>query len=278
MDSKATPAFITEDYLRQHVGLRAGGEIFLPAGTRFTPSAQQMITERQITVKWRDDSGRVFTGGQNEAQALTKQVHPLKTNSVRPENACVMCGSNIADKPALMTHLNDKVLVPKTHPRIALRGKLDSCICFCVMTQCAMGSLPEILTGFMSDIRSYLGQVLQAEVTEQSLPLPSLGDFEADEVHRWSHKPLAYLGHDHLLPDVSYGEQVAQLNYLRALIRELELIASKVYLDDCMQLSRNDIVAGLNRLSSAVYVVMILVLQCEKGRAEVLKELGNEVA
>ncbi|WEM41080.1 ethanolamine utilization cob(I)yrinic acid a,c-diamide adenosyltransferase EutT [Photobacterium sp. DA100] len=278
MDSQTTPAFITEDYLRQHVGLRAGGEIYLPAGTRFTPSAQQMITERQITVKWRDESGRVFIGEQDEAKASTKQVHPLKTNNARPKNACVMCGSDIADKPALMTHLNDQVLVPKTHPRIALRGKLDSCICFCVMAQCAMENQPEILRGFMADIRSYLGQLLQAEVTEQPLPLPSLGDFQADEVHRWSHKPLAYLGHDHLLPEVSYGQQVAQLNYLRALVRELELMASQVYLDDCMQLSRNDIVAGLNRLSSAVYVVMILVLQCEKGRRDILKELGHEVA
>ncbi|MGF1737727.1 ethanolamine utilization cob(I)yrinic acid a,c-diamide adenosyltransferase EutT [Photobacterium satsumensis] len=278
MDSKATPAFITEDYLRQHVGLRAGGEIFLPVGTRFTPAAQQMVTERQITVKWRSDNGQVFSSREGEALEPAEQVHPLKTNNVRPENACVMCGSHIADKPALMTHLNDQVLVPKTHPRIALRGKLDSCICFCVMAQCALEGQPELLKGFMADIRSYLGQVLQAEVTEQQLPLPRLGSFDADEVHRWSHKPLAYLGHDHLLPDECYGQTVAQLNYLRALVRELELIASQVYLDDCMQLSRNDIVAGLNRLSSAVYVVMILVLQCEKGHQAILKELGHEVA
>ncbi|MCW8327761.1 ethanolamine utilization cob(I)yrinic acid a,c-diamide adenosyltransferase EutT [Photobacterium sp. SDRW27] len=278
MDKSATPSFITEDYLRQHVGLRHGGEIHLPPGTRFTPSAQQMLTEKQITVRWRDEKGQVFAASETEKGASLERVHPLKNNNVRPENACMLCGSDVEHKPALMTHLNDQMLVPKTHPRIQLRGKLDSCISYCVLVQCAMSEQPEMLQGFLADIRSYLGQTLQCEVTEQPLPEPELGEFSADTVHRWSHHPLRYLGHDHLLPDVSYGGLVAQLNYLRALVRELELAASQVYMDHSMKLTRDDIVAGLNRLSSAVYVVMILVLQCQKGQQSVLGGLRHEVA
>ena len=40
---------------------------------------------------------------------------------------------------------------------------------------------------------------------------------------------------------------------------------------------REDIVAGLNRLSSAVYVVMILVWQHLNGHELLLKGLSNEV-
>ena len=291
MDNHTVPQFITEDYLRQHFGMRQGGEIQLEPGTRFTPAAQQMLNERQITVRWRDEKGQVFVETAHSAdqqhgrgqRASLEKVHPLKSNNVRPSNGCMLCGSDVADKPALMTHLDDQVLVPKTHPRITLRGKLDSCISYCVVVQCEMRQQPELLQGFMADIRSYLGQILQAEVTGQALPEPMLGEFSSDTVHQWSHNPLKHLGHDHMLPDVSYGELVAQLNYLRSLVRELELVATQVFIDHSMQLSsggidRNDIVAGLNRLSSAVYVVMILAWQCQNGQGSVLGGLAHGTA
>lgn len=279
MSERITPSFITEDYLRQHFNVASGTEIHLPPGTRFTPSAQQWLNEKQIQVRFRDESGQVFAPGKDgeDAEALEK-VHPLKNNNIRPENNCVLCGMDVTPKPALMTHLNDKVLVPKTHPRIQLRSQLDICISYCVIVQCAMKDKPSLLQSFMADIRSYLGKVLQSEVTEQTLPELALGEFPSSVVHKWSHFPLRHLGHDHLLPELTYGDTVAQLNYLRALVRQLELTATQVFLDDTLQLSRDDIVAGLNRLSSAIYVVAILTLQCERGNCHVLKELSHDVA
>lgn len=291
MDKHALPKYITEDYLLQHFGMRHCGEIQLEPGTRFTPAAQQMLNDKNITVRWRDEKGQVFVDkshspaqpGSNDAAPKLERVHPLKSNNVRPTNACMLCSSDVSDKPALMTHLDDKILVPKTHPRISLRGKLDTCISYCVLVQCEMIQQPDLLKNFMADIRSYLGQVLQAEVTGQPLPEPSLGEFSAAVIHLWSHHPLKHLGHDHMLPDIAYGALVAQLNYLRALVRELELTATKVFIDDSMQLSsgginREDIVAGLNRLSSAVYVVMVLVWQCQNGQEISLQGLTNDTA
>lgn len=283
MDTSPEPKFITEDYLRQHFGLAHGSELQLALGCRFTPAAQSLLSERNIAVRWRDEKGQVFvaddpSAADSDNPGSLHKVHPLKTNNQRPANGCLLCGSEVADKPALMTHLNDKLLVPKTHPRIELRGKLDSCISYCVVVQTEMQDSPAMLQGFMADIRSYLGHVLQAEVTEQPLGLPGLGEFSASTVHQWSHHPLKFLGHDHILPDVSYGPLVARVNYLRALIRELELIASRVFLDDSMQLSRPDLIAGLNRLSSAVYVVMILIWQCQSGQESVLGDLSNGAA
>lgn len=284
MSTENIPKFITEDYLKQYFGMRQDGEIQLAPGTRFTPAAQQMLNERNITVRWRDDKGQVFVekAALNQEAPQFEQVHPLKSNNIRPQNTCILCHSDVVKKPALMTHLNDKQLVPKSHPRILLRGKLDACISYCVVVQCQMHNQPEILKAFMADIRSYLGQILQSEVMGQPLPPLSLGDFDDSVVHQWSHNPLKHLGHDHMLPEVSYGELVAQLNYLRAQVRELELSAITTFLDHSMRLSsdgidREDIVAGLNRLSSAVYVVMILVWQHLNGHELLLKGLSNEV-
>lgn len=284
MSAQSIPKFITEEFLKQYFGMRQNGEIQLEPGTRFTPAAQQMLTEKKIAVRWRDEKGQVFveTASTDQDSPEFERVHPLKSNNMRPENTCVLCCSDVVKKPSLMTHLDDKLLVPKTHPRIVLRGKLDACISYCVVVQCGMATLPNVLTCFMADIRSYLGQILQSEVTSKPLPELNLGEFDADIIHQWSHNPLKHLGHDHMLPDACYGKLVADLNYLRAQIRELELTAITVFLDPSMQLTSNgvnreDIVAGLNRLSSAVYVVMILVWQHLNGYEPLLKGVSHEV-
>lgn len=306
MTRESAPQFITEDDLRQHFGLRDGGEIQLIPGTRFTPAAQQVIRDKKITIRWRDETGQVFVEKtkndeihSSAAGVGTKRdfekVHPLNRSHGRPKNTCSLCAGDVPKKPALLTHLDNHMLVLKSHPRILLRGKLDTCICYCVEIQCEMRNQTrieitkdmELLNGFMADIRSYLGQVLQAEVTGKDLPLPSLGLFGAATLHTWSHNPLKYLGHDHMLPDVMYGPLVAKLNILRAQIRELELTAIEAFSDNMAHfasanIQREDIIAGVNRLSSAVYVVMILVWQTQNGQASrsgsVLERLVNETA
>ncbi len=263
--------FITEDFLRAEFGLAHGSEVHLSKGSRFTPSAAALLSERKITVRYVNEQGEVFVP-QHDGSGIEK-VHPLKINNQKPQNGCWACGSDITEKPSYMTHLDDHVLVPKNHPRIALRGKIDTAICLCVEAQCVLQEQPLFITHAMSDIRSYLGQLLKSEVTGEPLSLPSFGDIDSEIIHKWSHNPLKYLGYDHMLPEAKFGLDVAKLNTLRASIRELELQASRVFIDISMRLEREDIVAGLNRLSSAVYVVMILVWQCKNGNESVLERL-----
>lgn len=265
--------FITEEYLRDKFGLAFGSEVHLPRGCRLTPSAQAVISERKISIRYVNEQGEVFVSEDEDTNVSTK-VHPLKTNNQQPKNNCWACGSGINSKPAFMTHLNDEVLVPKNHPRLALRGKIDIAICLCVEAQCMLSDQPKFIVHAMTDIRSYLGQLLRAEVTGEPLGLPAFGDIDSEAIHKWSHNPLKYLGYDHMLPDVQFGLEVAKLNTLRATVRELELEASRLFIDLSMRLEREDIVAGLNRLSSAVYVVMILVWQCKNGQSQILERLA----
>jgi ethanolamine utilization cobalamin adenosyltransferase len=129
-----------------------------------------------------------------------------------------------------------------------------------------------VVAGYFADLRSFMGRVLRSEVTGEALGDLAMGDMDADTLHKISHNPLKYLQHDHIVPAAEHGLDVALLNRLRAEVREVELLAAEIYLDVSLQLSRTDIVAGLNRLSSAIYVLMMLILVARRGQAELPEE------
>lgn len=79
-----------------------------------------------------------------------------------------------------------------------------------------------------------------------------------EDLHRLSHQPLRYLDHDHLVPEASHGRDAALLNLLRTKVRETETVAAQVFITRSFEVLRPDILQALNRLSSTVYVMMIL--------------------
>ena len=70
--------FITEDWLRANHTLSEGSEIRLPADSRMTPSARELIDARHLLVKFQDDDGRRF----GEAQEQLQPVHGLTSEAV----------------------------------------------------------------------------------------------------------------------------------------------------------------------------------------------------
>ena len=82
----------------------------------------------------------------------------------------------------------------------------------------------------------------------------------AEAIRLVSHDPTKYLGQGHIVPDVALGPNVALLNWLRAQAREVEVAYVQVGME------REDILASLNRLSSAIYVLMLLTVVAESGR------------
>ncbi len=261
------PAFITETWLRQEFGLAHGSEVHLPNGCKLTPSASQLLAERQIRIKYIDDEGRVFINEQqqDDADAPARQVHPLTGGNQRPGNSCALCNSHVEKKTELLTLLDDQQLVPKTHPRIRLRGKLDTLIAHTIIVQTQFEEVIKcaLLRKSLADLRSFMGNVLRCEVTGEALLPISMGEMDDPTLHTVSHQPLKYLGHDHIVPEVKHGATVASLNLLRALVREAELEAAQAFVTEGYKLTRIDIVQGLNRLSSALYVLMLMTLVSE---------------
>lgn len=265
--------FITEDWLRSHSNLSAGTEIRLPAGARLTPAAQGLLTDRRISVKFVDEDGRLFVidasgktvpdGAAASAAPALKQVHALTSDSERHTAVCQLCQQAVDGKPDTMTHLDARTLVPKNDPRLLFRGQMDSAIATAVWLQVELGDAAH---GWLDDIRSVLGNIMRAEVTGETLGTFAVGGLSPETIHVLSHNPLATLGHDHLVPEAAHGRASALLNMLRTKVRECELAAAQVYINRDFSVGRPDIMQGLNRLSSAVYVLMILSVLAATGK------------
>jgi ethanolamine utilization cobalamin adenosyltransferase len=269
--------FVTESGLRERFSLAPGSEIHLPENARLTPSARTLLAERQIRVKYLDEAGRAFveTASPGEEPAL-RRVPVLTGKNERSVATCLLCSQPLATKPDTLTNLDGKTLVAKNDPRLKLRGKLDTAIAHAVWIQTefapAKGKTPLAL--WLADVRSALGSVLKAEVSGEAMPPVVMGEFDEAAIHAISHHPLKYLGHDHIVPEAGHGVQVARLNLLRAQIREAELLAADVFIDRDFKVTRPDLMQALNRLSSAVYVLMLATLLAERGRPVSPKKEG----
>lgn len=152
-------------------------------------------------------------------------------------------------KPEPMTHLNGDTLVPKTHPRIFLRGKLDSLESALILCQLQLPALTQPLGELLAQTR----RILRCEVLEEPLKEVRLLGLTEEELRRRSHIPQEYYGVPHFMPEASDGETIAHLNRLRCQVRETELAAAAAFPEG----QREDLLQALNRMSSAVYLLMI---------------------
>ncbi|WP_058913286.1 ethanolamine utilization cob(I)yrinic acid a,c-diamide adenosyltransferase EutT [Entomohabitans teleogrylli] len=266
--------FVTEAWLRAHHSLSEGSEIHLPADCRLTPSARELLEARRLRVKFQDAQGRLFIERPGEdGEAVRAAVHGLTSEATRRVACCELCRQAVSQKPDTLTHLNAGVMVAKNDPRLAFRAALDSSIALTVWLQTEMHG--EVLV-WLSDIRSLLGNIMRADALEETLAPQHIAGLDEADIHRLSHQPLRWLGHDHLVPEAVHGREVAQLNLLRARIRETEIQAAQTFIDGAFHVARPDLLQALNRLSSAVYVAMILCLTAGWAQIAALKQRLQE--
>jgi ethanolamine utilization cobalamin adenosyltransferase len=258
------PVYITEQWLAENVSLTPGGEVHLPASSRLTPAARDALNARQMRIRYQDEVGRVYVDAPQGDDL--QRVHPL-TGSARHEAAhCLLCRQEVSRKPDALTHLDATTLVAKNDARIAFRGRVDSAIAQAVLLQTdwQARSVPAVAQQMLADIRSALGNVLRCETLGEPMPPIAMGEFDEAQIHAISHNPLKHLGHDHIVPAVEHGATVARLNVLRTAVREAEVAGAQAFIDERFAVSRGDVLQALNRLSSAVYVLMLIVLRYEK--------------
>ena len=217
--------YITERELRDQFASGVPEQYTVPAGCMLTPAARQYLLDLK----------------------LYRHPSPPKTVSVP------FAGRAAGKKPEHMTNLNARTLVCKTHPRILLRGKLDTLESEILMLQCTCA---EEWRAPLKDALSLARSVLAAEVRELPVPAWTLDGMGPEEVHRCSHHPEEFGFPGHILPAPEHGLLAAQFNRLRAMTRETELAAVTAFWDG-QKMAREDIVLALNRLSSYFYVLQL---------------------
>jgi ethanolamine utilization protein EutL len=170
-------------------------------------------------------------------------------------------GERFAEKPDHLTHLvDDASLVPKTHPRIVARGKLDllqSTLLDAQVSADADGAGG--LVGELGEILELARALVGAEVTGRAVPAPTLFGLGADEIRDATHHTLELYGVPFMYPDVRQGPVVAKLGLARAVAREAE-VATLLAFPPAGGLvtaapARADLAHALNRISSALYLL-----------------------
>lgn len=206
------------------------------------------------------DGKRVYYLGKGDQLTSTardflrrERIEILPGSQARPERYRLLSGGYAEEKPEHMTHLNGEVLVPKTHPRIRFRGKMDTLEAELILCQLVPGS-PE---GALGEILDLSRKILRCDVLEEPLRQDTLCGLTQDEQRGRSHMPQDYYGQPHFMPQASDGSVIAGLNRARCFAREAELAAVEAFSNREGNLLREDIPKALNRMSSMLYLLMI---------------------
>ena len=219
---------LNETVVRDNIRNRDGKRVFyLAKGDQLTSSARDYLNRERIEL--------------------------VSAEQAKPERYRLLSGGYLEEKTEHMTHLNGEILVPKSHPRILFRGKMDTLeaeLLLCQLTE-------EHLVTPLGEILTLARLLIRCDVLEEPVPEGKLCGLTEAEIRKRSHFPQEYYGQPHFMPAASDGEVVVRLNRVRCAAREAELAAVEAFSDREGKPTRTDILRALNRMSSMLYILMI---------------------
>ena len=184
---------------------------------------------------------------------LRERIDILPAEDAKPEKYRLPGGGWIEDKPEHMTHLNGDTLVPKTHPRILFRGKLDTLEAELLLCQQECPRYEKEV----GEVLAFVRELLRREVLAEPIGDEPLLGMTESEIRRRSHFPQDDYGQPHFMPSVKDGPVILRLNRCRCAAREAELSAAEAFTDREGVPTREDLLRAMNRLSSVLYLLMI---------------------
>ena len=218
----------TEEAVRANIRNREGKRVFYQGkGDTLTPGARDYLSRERIEV--------------------------LPAEQAKPEEYRLANGAVLREKPEHMTHLKGNLLVPKTHPRIALRGRMDSLEAELLLCQLNC----EKWRAELGEILALARNLIRWDVLDEPAPEGKLCGLTAEELRSHSHRPQDYYGQPHFMPEAADGAVILHLNRCRTAARAAELAAAAAFTDENGSCTREDILRSLNRMSSMLYILMI---------------------
>lgn len=250
---------ITEDFLRLELRNSQPEVYYIPTGKILTPAAREYLQQRKIRIaKEGECPRRDPEEAAASAAAPASQTPPPVMAAPKPKYVDYQNGSFYLEKPEHMTQLFDNQLVAKNHPRILFRGKLDSLQALVVLDQAliAEGGGSQQLLADLDDILKSLRNLMRCDVLDEELHSETIIGLTHAELREHSHNPMKFYSiRQMILPSYTMGRDYALLNQLRAAVRETEVAAANAFYDG-FRFSRGDIIEELNRLSSALHIMM----------------------
>lgn len=248
---------VTEEGLREQLRHpRQGASVSVPAGATLSPAARDFVAQWRLDIQETNPTDRPQPAhGAHTGTSWNRPSAFTFDPETRP--VCTSCGSEVSDKPEGMTQLNACHLAPKTHPRIRLRGRLDSLQALTLVIAAKARDVGDRQTAARLDtLAAYLRELLAAEYQEREAAPLELDGLDAAAIRRATHDPRSTLGVDHLAPESTDPGTLLECNWLRTQVREVELVAVETFPDPHDPYGYS-LVHALNRLSSAVYYVAL---------------------
>lgn len=268
---------ITEDILRYELRSSQPEVYVIPEGKILTPAAREYLQQRKIRIE--KAGGYTYTHQlktpvvkaeeeknepkkpkivATEVPAPEEVKIPGQADAPKPKYVDYETGAFYFEKPEHMTQLSGNKLVNKDHDRILFRGKLDAVQSDVVLAQAmisASGGNQKVIDD-LADILRSLREIMRAEVLDDELKSDTIIGLTHAELREHSHNPMKfYKIKQMVLPDYTMGPEYAWLNKIRTAIRETEVAACRAFHVGKVYI-RSDVIEELNRLSSAMHIMM----------------------
>ena len=246
---------ITEALLREQLRAETPETFYIPEGKILSPAAREYLQQRKIKIS-KDPPPAPAAPEEPKAVAAEAPVRPV-AKYVDEET-----GAFYTEKPEHMTHLYGNVLVPKAHPHIFFRGKLDSLGAQIVLTQSILAETAgnEKLIADLQDILTVLHEMMRCDALNEPFRNETLIGLTHAQLRERSHDPMRFFHIPQMtMPDYKLGRTYAMLNQLRTQVRETEVAANQAFRDG-KKCTNPPIVEELNRMSSAMHIMMCMYL------------------
>ncbi|MDR0880720.1 MAG: cobalamin adenosyltransferase [Clostridioides sp.] len=272
---------VTEDEIRKQINQNKELKTFyIERGQIVTPSAKSYLSEKNIEIEYVDDkedlNNMLRDNGNREvdenkiADRIENKIEKNKESGENKEESreqqgesgekyryTTVYGGRMSEKPEHMTQLFGDLLVFKDHKRIILRGRLDSLETKILETQviCVKNGM-EGLAIDLEEVLSFIRNILRCEVLDEPLEEFTLLGISPEELREQSHYPKKYFGIDHECISYKMGEVIVAINSIRTLVREVELTLYEAFKGKYGEIEREDLMRGLNRLSSLCWILI----------------------
>jgi ethanolamine utilization cobalamin adenosyltransferase len=249
---------ITEDIIRIELKTSRPEVYYIPEGKILSPAAREYLNQQKIKIEFEKNRKPESAPAPVIKRETGVSTAEQKSADVTPRYVDYENGAFFTEKPEQMTQLYGNKLVYKNDPVIKFRGKIDKAQAAVVLAQTVVctNSNSEMLLRDLGNILDILRDLMKCEVLNEPFNNDEIIGLNHEELRAHSHNPKKYYNITQMqLPDYSMGMEYAMLNLIRASIREAEVLAVDAFTDN-KKCTRKDIIEELNRLSSALHVMM----------------------
>lgn len=257
---------LTESFLKKYIQNNNTNIINLKEKDILTPLAKDYVKDKNINIIYERGNYTMDDIKYKEQRKVNfkERIENKGTENEYKYKFITVFGAKLDHKPEHMTHLRGNLLVFKNHKQIIFRGKMDTLEAKILETQilCKQKGKEKLIEDLQS-ILSFVRNITRSEVLNTPLEEINLLGLNESQIREISHNPKEHFGIGHEFPDYRMGDLVVYINSIRTLVRETELSAYEAFKDEYGNVSRNDIIRALNRLSSVCWIIMFKIRKDE---------------